>query len=177
LALVYADYKTVLQVTGGYWRTVLRLTALLVCAAAATSTEAPLVPLTVCEVLHDLAAQDGKNVAVLGRYSFRETGMWIGEQACNPAIDGPAQLWLLESSKDGPKPPDNFEIDGIALRKKFVEVRRRTSLGKFPFGTPDYDRWALVYGLVKRREGEEAKKAPATLFYRGSGVVIFLNPE
>jgi hypothetical protein len=145
--------------------------------AASTPANPPLVPLSVCEVLHDLPAQQGKSIAVLGRYSFRENGTWIGEQACNPPLEGPPQLWLVESSKDGPKPPDDFEIDGLALRKKLAEIQRHTSLGKFRFGTTDYDRWAVVYGMVKQRQGEEARKAPADLFYRGSGVVIFLTPQ
>ncbi len=156
----------------------MRLVSILVSVgAASTPANPPLVPLSVCEVLHDLPAQEGKAIAVLGRYSFRENGTWIGEQACNPAVEGPPLLWLVESSKDGPKPPDDFEIDGAALRKKLAELQRRTSLGKFRFGTTDYDRWAVVYGMVKQRQGEEARKAPADLFYRGSGVVIFLTPQ
>jgi hypothetical protein len=31
-------------------------------------------PLTVCEVLQDLPANDGKVLAVLGRFSFRRAG-------------------------------------------------------------------------------------------------------
>ncbi len=155
-----------------------RFVSVLVCvSAASTSGDAPLVPLSVCEVLHDLPAQEGKNVAVLGRYSFRDAGTWIGEQSCEPPVEGPALLWLVESSKDGPKPPGNFEIDAAALRKKLAEIQRHTSLGKFRFGTPEYDRWAIVYGMVKQRQGEEARKAPANLYYRGSGVVIFLTPQ
>ncbi len=151
---------------------------MVVCAGAfSTPADTPLVPLSVCEVVRDLASDDGKSIAVLGRYSFRENGTWMGEQACDPAVDSPAELWLVESSKDGPKPPGNFELDGGALRKKFADMQRHTSLGKFRFGTPDYDRWAVVYGMVKRREGDEAKKVPANLYYRGSGVVIFLNPQ
>ncbi len=167
-----------LRATGSVCRAIARLVSLGVSLGAASiSADAPLVPLSVCEVLRDLPAHDGKGIAVLGRYSFREDGTWIGEQSCEPPVAGPPILWLLESSKDGPKPPDNFEIDGAALRKKFAALQQHTSLGKFRFGTPDYDRWAVVYGRVKQREGEEAKKAPANLFYRGSGVVIFLTTQ
>ena len=151
--------------------------SLSVLAGAATfSADAPIVPLSVCEVLHDLPAQEGKSIAVLGRYSFREDGRWIGEQACDPVVDAP-QLWLVERLTDGPKPPDNFELDAAALNKKLAEMRRHTTLGKFRFGTPDYDRWAVVFGEVKKRQGEDAKKAAANLVYRGSGVVIFLTPQ
>jgi hypothetical protein len=144
--------------------------------AVLISADPPITPLSVCEVLRDLSAEEGKNVAVLGRYSFREKGRWIGEETCTPAVDVPPQLWLVEDST-APKPPGEFELNGGALQKKFVEVRRHTTLGKFRFGTPDYDRWAIIYGQVKARQGEDAKKAAANLIYRGSGVIIFLTPE
>ncbi len=144
--------------------------------AALISADPPITPLSVCEVLRDLPAEEGKNVAVLGRYSFREKGRWIGEDACSPPGENPPQLWLVEDSS-APKPPDDFELDGGALHKKFLELRRHTSLGKFRFGTPDYDRWAVIFGQVKPRQGEDAKKAAANLVYRGSGVIIFLTPE
>ena len=137
--------------------------------------DGPVVPLTVCEIVHDLPAQEGKSVAVLGRYSFRTTGRWVGEDACDPPAAATPQLWLVEDSKDGPKMPDNYELDGPAVHKKFAAVERHTSLGKFRFGTPDYDRWVVVYGRVEARKGDEAKKAPANLVYRGSGVILFLT--
>ncbi|HYW47609.1 MAG TPA: hypothetical protein VE959_32370 [Bryobacteraceae bacterium] len=136
----------------------------------------PIVPLGVCEVLRDLPAEDGKSIAVLGRYSFRENGRWIGEQVCDPPVEIAPQLWLVESSS-GPMPPQDYQIDGQALRKKLAEIQRHTSLGKFRFGTPDYDRWAVVFGQIKPRQGEDAKKAPANLVFRGDGVVIFLAPQ
>src|SRR5271157_1303751 len=119
--------------------------------------------MTVCEVLRDLPSQEGKSVAVFGRYSFRATGRWVAEQSCSPAIGAPPQLWLVEDLKDAPHPPADFEIDGAALRRKFADMVKHTALGKFRFGTPDYDRWAVVYGRVEQRKGEDAKKAPANL--------------
>ena len=141
------------------------------------ATDAPLVPLCVCEVVHDLAAYEGKDVAIIGRYSFRETGRSINEQSCDPALEAPAQLQLVEDTYRGPKPPGNFELDGIAVNRKLAQIRHRTTLGKFRFGTPDYDRWAVVYGEVKARHGDDAKKAPANFVFRGDGVVIFLTPQ
>jgi hypothetical protein len=146
--------------------------------AFALAAEPPLVPLTVCEVLHDLASNEGKTVAVLGRYSFRENGRWMGEQACDTGSAGPEGtpplLWLMEDSNDGPKPPGSFELDAVALTRKLAVIQQHTSLGKFRFGTPDYDRWAVVYGRVETRKAEAAKQAPANLVFRGSGVVVFL---
>ena len=47
------------------------LLSLIPLSAAASDA---IVPLTVCEVLSDLPAHEGKEVAVLGRYSFRKDG-------------------------------------------------------------------------------------------------------
>ena len=175
--MVYSEYINVFQGTTGVCRAALRLSLLAGLAGVATfSSESPIVPLGVCEVLHGLATGDGKDIAVLGRYSFRESGSWIGEQACDPPVEAPPQIWLVQSS-NGPMPPGTFELDAAALRKKLTEIQRHTSLGKFRFGTPDYDRWAVVFGQVKTRHGDEAKKAPADLVYRGDGVIIFLRPE
>jgi hypothetical protein len=143
---------------------------------ATTPADPPLVPVSVCEVVRDLSAHNGKNIAVLGRYSFRENGRWLGEQACDPPVESAAQLTLVEDSNVGPRPPESFELDGVELQKKFTDMRRRTELGKFRFGSPDYDRWAVVFGQVRPRTGEEAKKSPAMLVFRGDGVVIFLRP-
>ena len=145
--------------------------------SALATADAPLASFTVCDVLADLPARDGKSLVVVGRYSFRQNGRWIGEQSCEPASPAPPLLWLTEDPKNAPKPPGDFELDGIALNRKLAEVRRRTSLGKFKFGNPDYDRWAVVYGRVEARKGNAAKQAAADLVYRGSGVVVFLAPE
>ena len=149
----------------------------LLCALA-LAADPPLVPLTVCEVLQDLASNEGKTVAVVGRYSFRENGRWMGEQACDAGSPGPGGtpplLWLMEDSNDGPKPPGDFVLDAVALNRKLALIQQRTSLGKFRFGTPDYDRWAVVYGRVESRKAEAAKQSPANLVFRGSGVVVFL---
>lgn len=168
--------------------------AALACTAVvrAQAPEAPVVPVSVCEVLRDLPAHTGKAIAVLGRYSFRENGRWLGEQTCEapaaavstastaaPASASAAStrpspaLWLVENGADGPRQPGNFELDAAAVRRKLAEVGHRTSLGKFRFGTPDYDRWAVVWGRVEPRQPEDGKAA-ANLVIRGSGVILFL---
>jgi hypothetical protein len=161
----------------GNTRLGLRIVLLVVSAcAAARPADSPLEPMDVCEILRDLRAADGKPAAVLGRYSYRNEGRWMDEQSCTPPGLTPPQLWLVEDANDGPRPPEHFEIDTAALQRKFAEMMRHTSLGKFRFGTPDYDRWAVVYGKVEARKGEGAKKFPANLVFRGSGVVFFLMP-
>jgi hypothetical protein len=151
--------------------------AFVLTCAAAPPADAPLVPLTVCEVMRDLGSQEGKTLAVLGRYSFRESGISLSEQTCDPPVTGPAQFRLVEDAEGAPRPPDSFELDGPAALGKLAGVRKRTSLGRFPFGTPDYDRWAVVYGRVAARRGDDAKQASANLVFRGDGVVIFLRTE
>ena len=158
-------------------RAVLRVAALTLACCASFPADAPIVPLTVCEVARDVAAHDGKDVAIVGRYSFRSAGRYLAEQACNPAASAAPQIGLVEDTKDAPKPPDNFAMDAAELRRKFADLQKRTQLGKFRFGVPDYDRWAVVYGRVEARKGDDAKKMPANLVFRGDGVVIFLWPE
>ena len=148
--------------------------SLLLCSFAAASDPPPLAPLTVCEILADLPAHDGKNYAVLGRYSFRRDGRWIGEDACGNAA---VNLTLSEDAS-APKPPGEFGLDAAVLNKKFAEMVKHTVLGKFKFGTPDYDRWAVVFGRVEaRKQDDRSQKPAADLVFRGSGVVIFLTTE
>ena|SRR5690349_17579799 len=144
-------------------------------AISAPCADGRVVPYTVCEILGDIGKFQTAPVAALGRYSFREQGRWLSEQACEGSSNLPI-LWLSEDGKDGPKAPGSFELDAITLNRKFEDLRKRTSLGKFRFGSADYDRWAVVYGRVHTRTGDEAKKAPADLVFRGDGVVVFLTP-
>jgi hypothetical protein len=156
------------------------LVGCLVCGmlcAFAPAAEPPLVPLTVCEVLHDLPALDGKTVVVVGRYSFRQNGRWMGEQACEAAPATAPVIWLTEDVKGAPKPPGDFELDAIILHRKFADIQRHTALAKIKFGNPDYDRWAMVYGRIEARKGEALKQAAANLIFRGSGVLVFLSPD
>ncbi|MCX6631309.1 MAG: hypothetical protein NTW28_27165 [Candidatus Solibacter sp.] len=149
----------------------------LILAVFAIAADPPIPPVTVCEILADLPAHEGKDVAVLGRFSFRRDGRWIGEQTCDPATTVPPVLWLTEDSAAGPKPTGSFEFDVAVLNKKFAALTRRTALGKFRFGNPEYDRWAVVYGRVVSRKGDAAQKAPADLVFRGDGVIVFLTTE
>ncbi len=149
----------------------------LLATAFAAAADPPIPPVTVCEILVDLPAHEGKDVAVLGRYSFRRDGRWIGEQSCEPATAVPPVLWLTEDEFTAPKPAGNLAFDVAVLNKKFAALTHRTSLGKFRFGQPEYDRWAVVYGRVVSRKGDATKKAPADLVFRGDGVIVFLTTE
>jgi hypothetical protein len=142
--------------------------------AGVLPAQAPLVPVTVCEVVVDLPSHQGKNYAVVGRYSFREKGgRTLNEQACAAPGGGPLQLLLVETAT-GPKPPDSFEIDRYELARKFDDIQTRTALGKFRFGTPDYDRWVVVYGRVET-PARTGSGAAANLAFRGDGAILFLT--
>src|SRR5215471_16079411 len=157
----------------GPWRPVF-LIGILLLAVSAPGAEPALVPVTVCEILQDLPMYEGKPVALVGRYSFRQDGRWLGQEACELDPGTPATVWLTEDAREAPKPPADFELDGIMLARKLADIRKHTALGKFRFGTPDYDRWAVVYGRVEARKSDIAKKAAAELVFRGDGVIIFL---
>ena len=165
--------------------TVLRVLVIaLLASTAALCADDVIVPMTVCEVVSNLPANDGKVVAVIGRYSFRSIGRWMGEQNCDgpvsPAGAAPTttpELWMVEDPKDAPKPPEHLNLDSAALKSKFALVQHRSTLGNFRFGTSDYDRWAVVYGRVERKEaGDSNRKAPANLVFRGSSVIIVITP-
>ena len=155
-----------------------RLTTLgMLVAACVVAADPPLTPVTVCEVLADLPGHEGKEFAVLGRFSFRRDGRWIGEQAGEGAGTAPPLLWLDEDSTGGPKLPGEFELAAAVLNKKFAAMTKRTTLGKFRFGSTDYDRWAVIFGRIESRKGDAALKAAANLVFRGDGVMTFLASE
>jgi hypothetical protein len=156
----------------------------------------PLEPVTVCEVLKNLAAYDGKVVAVVGRFSFRQTGRWIGEQKCEtkPTAGDPEwanALWVAYDPAAAPKPPDVLAVDGVVLAQKLRAVKLGTALAHFRFGSSDYDRWAVAYGRVETRKDLPAPApggirkngfgyggaAPAQLVCHGDAVVVLLNDE
>jgi hypothetical protein len=158
--------------------------------------EPALQPVTVCEVLQDLSAYDGKVVAVVGRFSARETGRWLGEQKCGHKLvlddqEWPNAFWVVYDPETAPKPPAVLAVDATLLAQKLRAVKLGTSLTKLRFGSPDYDNWAVVYGRVETRKdlvtvtGGGTRKhgfgygesSPARLVCHGDAVVIFLNDD
>jgi hypothetical protein len=158
--------------------------------------EPALQPVTVCEVLQDLSAYDGKVVAVIGRFSYRQAGRWLGEQKCEHKLvingqEWPNALWVSYDSEDAPKPPAVLAVDAAVLAQKLRAVKLGTSLTKLRFGSGDYDNWAVIYGRVEtRKDLVEAtaggmrkngfgygESSPARLVCHGDAAVIFLNDE
>jgi hypothetical protein len=148
--------------------------ATVLASAALTAADRGIVPISVCELFRDLPAHEGQTVAVVGRYSYRTNSHWLDQQGCQPAPDLPSALWVVENLNDGPKAPGVFQFDAVELDKRLLEVQQHTALGKFRFGSNDYDRWAVIYGRVESRKGEDATKFGANLVIRGNAMIIFL---
>ena len=153
-------------------------------------------PVTVCEVLRDLSAYDGKVVAVVGRFSSRQAGRWLGEQKCaHKFVTGgqqwPNAFWVEYDPATAPKPPEVLVVNAVLLAQKVRKVKLDTSLTQLPFGSQDYDNWAVVYGRVETRKDLIAvtgggprkngfgygESSPARLVCHGDAVVIFLNDD
>ena len=160
--------------------------AVLCVAVTLLASEAPLKPVRVCEVLADLSARDGKVVAVLGRFSFRENGRFIGEDACDPtpAAGDPARpsvLRVVFDPKSAPPLAARLELDAADVYPPLKLIRQRTALGKFRFGSVEYDRWAVVFGRIEAGSAiKTASKppAPAQIVCRGeSAVLVISDPD
>lgn len=181
---------------GHRFRAVRLATLFLTLCPLAVGAEPALQPVTVCEVLQDLSAYDGKVVAVVGRFSSRQTRRWLGEQKCGHKLvtgdqEWPNAFWVVYDPAAAPQPPPVLAVDATLLAQKLRAVKLGTALSKLRFGSPDYDNWAVVYGRVETRKdlvtstaGAARKNgfgygesSPAQLVCHGDAVVIFLNDD
>jgi hypothetical protein len=136
----------------------------------------------------------GKTVAVVARYSFRENGRFLSEEGCEnrPASGSfvwPAAMLVRLDASSGPKLPEGFDIDATATTRQLRLLRKATPLGKFRFGSLEYDRWAVAYGRVEEapefaappgtvkpgRQGPEP--APLHLVIRGDSLIFVIPGE
>jgi hypothetical protein len=154
----------------------LALAGMLPCLQAASMR-----PVRVCEVLRKPAEYDGKPAMVVGRLSARSSGRVLGEEKCSEG-GSPALLQLHADRRTGPAPDGSIEVDTAEVRRSIEEMKKSTALRSFPFGSGDYDRWAIVYGRVeiapaanKAAAGEE--RSSGGLVVRSDSLVIFLNDQ
>lgn len=104
-------------------------------------------PIRVCDVSQSPSAYEDKVVALVGRYSFRQSGRSLSEERCGQA---PGTIIRIEFDKKlAPATPDHLEFDAAPVQKLLRAIQQQTALAKFRFGTPDYDRWAVVYGRLE----------------------------
>ena len=126
--------------------------------AASGQTAQPVEIVTVCEVLHARASFNGKVVAVIGRVSATEEGVWLEDRCQKPLITGNyrwadiisvrAKTTSLRYEADGPMSlPDGFDFDRAVVSKKLAELetRLRRSKQKLKY-------WAIVYGRIDTNE-------------------------
>jgi hypothetical protein len=119
--------------------------------------EPALQPVTVCEVLQDLSAYDGKVVAVVGRFSFRHNGRWLGEQNCDRKLvigeqEWPNALWVTYDPASAPRSRPPCWRSMRAPRPETARREARHAAHQVPLRKPDYDSWAVVYGRVETRK-------------------------
>ncbi len=160
-----------------------RLSIFWLASAALFAGEGALEPVSVCELLAHPAEREGAVVALAGRFSFRENGRYVSEENCPAAQGWPGSIRLAFDDKEAPKAPPVLEIDAVVLNRKLKIIREHTALAKFRFGSPSYDRWAVIYGKIEfRREFRDGKKpesdkgplesAPARLLCHEGGIVL-----
>jgi hypothetical protein len=140
-------------------------------------------PVRVCTVLQDPDSYAGKIVAVVGRFSFRHEGRFLSEENCG---NNGSVLPVAFDQKLAPKTPEHLEIPAGVVTKLLKQIQQTTALAKFRFGTPDYDRWAVVYGRVEpgkqlrsvvlntANHGNAVEAGHAELICAGDSVVMFI---
>ena len=144
--------------------------------------------LRVCEILHDLPSYDGKVVAVVGRFSYREEGRFLSEKTCDSIKSeghpDPAAMLVVYDSKSAPKPARDLYFDRSLVDKELEVIRRQTSLASFRFGSQDYDRWAVVYGRIEMNKDSAPRSKPlrnefepaaARIICTSKSMVVFLS--
>lgn len=161
------------------------IAALIVAASLPLAAEAPEAPVRVCEILREINSYLGRPVPVVGRFSFRQNGRmaarYLNEEKCQSG--GPSSIRIEFDSKSAPRPPQDFALDSAATYRLLSFVQKQTALGKFRFGTQDYDRWAIVYGRLEPLSGDSAGGASAVdrpaarLVVGGDGDIVFLGRE
>ena len=151
----------------------------LIASVALPAQHVPLKPVTVCEILKTPAQFDGKAIAVLGRLSSRAGIRSIGEESCGTSLDASRPVLKLSyDSRSAPHLSGGFAVDDHTVKEELKAIRVHTKLASFRFGTPDYDRWAIVYGRVKiATPAGPAKKDSGKLVYAGDGDVILLADD
>lgn len=172
-------------------RLIALLAAVLTSAAAPCCGQRPIAPVRVCDVLENLAAHDGKAIAILGRYSFRRAGRYLGEESCDrPPTAGdlvwPTALRVVFDPKTAPSPAGDLEFNAASVYRNLKLIKEHTSLGRFRFGSDDYDRWAVIYGRIEMsKEFKSAsippgarksvfEPAPAQVVATGESMILFL---
>jgi hypothetical protein len=124
-------------------------------------------PITVCELLANPVAYDGKNVALLGRLDDSHfDGRWLSEDNCGSRLITDQHVWpnrvWIGGAESAPTPSTGIlVVDPDALDRKLESVRRTTALkmeevtfyGNNGLGTRLMKQnWAMIFGRIEARE-------------------------
>ena len=144
-----------------------------VAVAQEKSSETPLKPVTVCEILANPQQFNGRAVAALGRFDYTDEGEWLSEDDCGAKLvtggyTWPNIIWLDCCYETA---PDHLQgalvVDDSALNEKLQEVRKTTQLkyqkrivffvkpqktGAISEWRDVKDQWAVVYGRLETRQ-------------------------
>ena len=131
--------------------------ALLLSTRAALAQGDDISVYTVCEIMKNLAAYNGKTIIVVGRVSSTGEGVWL-DQACPEKLvtngyEWSTSIWLsytIGVTDSPPSLPRTFRWNNKLLSTKLAEVSKTTSLRVYP----EYhysDRWAAVFGRLETR--------------------------
>lgn len=120
-------------------------------------TQETLRPVPVCEILADLKSFNGKQVAVIGRWTSTMEGLWLGEDKCNRTLRTNDHLWdssLWLQHEPSSELRREIALDQNVLKEKLSLVRLRTKLRPPVAKSIDQwgDAWAVVYGRIEAHE-------------------------
>jgi hypothetical protein len=160
-------------------------------AAQVKSSQAPLIPVTVCEILASPQQFNGTNLAVLGRFDHTDEGWWLAEDDCGRKLvtEGytwPNLIWLHCCYEPAPDPPSgSLRLDDVALAAKLKQVKGTTQLkhqkrlviriakdGKQESTSgwrDEKDEWAVAYGRIEARSELHPAKGSGPDRYWGNG--------
>jgi len=127
-----------------------------------------LTPITVCELLANRSAYNGKAVALLGKFlNSHFDGTWLSEDNCDSKITTAGYTWpnqvFIGGSESDPTPPNGLLVlDPDALSKKLDLVRRTTTLrmveetlyrkGGGVTHELVQENWAVIFGRIETRQ-------------------------
>jgi len=147
----------VLQVKALFKATVV----LLVSSFSLVAATVPVPILTVCDILQDLRAYNGRIVIVVGKASFTGEGTWL-TASCSHTLKTAGHTWpnVIATSRatsldDEPAPtiPPAFRWDDEMLRQKLATIVPATRLGGREY-------WMAVYGRLETRDPLPSVVAP-----------------
>jgi hypothetical protein len=147
----------------------------------------------VCEILDNRSFYNGKDVAIVGRWSTTDEGFWLTDKCDNQTKTGD-YIWrnILALTYD-PSLPSAFanglKTNKSEIEKKINELKERLKTSN------DKTAWAVVYGRVETAEelqivemagGKTGKTvmpagyghlnaAPAQVFYKKKDLIVWQN--